>query len=463
MPSKISWKSIPGARPIGLSLLFSISFTCLAQEPELVRPPDGPAYREGRILIIPKAGRAAALGRFHGQTGARLRKAFPRLGNIHVLDLPRGVSARDAVARYRQSGHVETVGLDYWIEATAVPNDPRFASGEQWHLNNLGQNGGSADADIDAPEAWNIQNSASNIIVAVIDSGIRLSHQDLTNNLWINPGEIPGNGLDDDANGIVDDVHGINAINNTGLPTDDTGHGSHVSGIIGASGNNGTGVSGIAWRVRIMPCKFLSGSGGVLSDLVQCLDFARSKGAKVINCSFETPTFDSVFSNAFWNLRADGIIVVAAAGNSGSDNDVAPKYPASFAMDNIVAVMATSRTDGYEGYNYGLRSVHLGAPGIGGLAGQYGILSTYYRSDTDYAYLSGTSMAAPCVSGAVALLLAKFPGLTYDQNHRPPAWHGRSPAQLGGQMHHWRPIESGQSPIRRVHHTTSVLFLGAHQ
>ena len=393
---------------VGL-LITLLQLAVSAQEPVVVRPPDEPAYREGRILIIPKAGRAAALGRFHGQTGARLRKAFPRLANIQVLELPRGLSARDAITRYRQSGHVETVELDYWIEASASPNDPNFINGNQWHLNNFGQAGGLAGADIHAPEAWSIRNSASNIIVAVIDSGIRLSHQDLTNNLWINPGEIAGNGLDDDANGIVDDVHGINAVVTitSGNPNDDTGHGTQVSGIIGAAGNNGVGVSGVAWKVKILPCKFLSGIGGFQDDLVQCLDYAIAKGARVINCSFTTPVSSVTLSNAFLELRNAGIVVVAAAGNESRDNDMTPSYPASFPMDNIVAVTATTRTDG-QAYNYGANSVHLGAPGVS-------IYSTDYSSDASYSSDNGTSFAVPCVSGALALLMAEFPGLTYRQ------------------------------------------------
>ena len=394
---------------VGL-LITLLQLAVSAQEPVVVRPPDEPAYREGRILIIPKAGRAAALGRFHGQTGARLRKAFPRLANIQVLELPRGLSARDAITRYRQSGHVETVELDYWIEASASPNDPNFINGNQWHLNNFGQAGGLAGADIRAPEAWSILNSASNIIVAVIDSGIRLSHQDLTNNLWTNPGEIAGNALDDDANGIVDDVHGINAVGTitSGNPTDDYGHGTHVSGIIGAVGSNGVGVSGVAWKVKIMPCKFLDSSGGgALSDLQECLDYASAKGAKVINCSFESPVSSVTLSNAFLELRNAGIIVVAAAGNSGTDNDIFPKYPASFPMDNIISVTATTRTDD-QAYNFGATSVHLGAPGVS-------IFSTHNLSDSHYTSDSGTSFAAPSVAGAAALLLAEFPGLTYRQ------------------------------------------------
>ena len=408
MPSKISW-TIFGARLGALCLLALAPPAGLAQEPVIVRPPDGPAYREGRVLIIPKTGRGAALGRFHGQLGARLRKAFPRLANIHVVELPRGLSARDAVARYRQSGHAAVVELDYWIGASTSPNDPRFTNGDQWHLNNFGQAGGLADADIDAPEAWSIRNSASNIVVAVVDSGIRSSHQDLTNTLWINPGEIAGNGVDDDANGFVDDVHGMNAVGaGSGNPNDDFGHGTHVAGVIGATGNNGLGVSGVAWGVKIMSCKFLDRFGdGTLSDLDECLDYAVAKGAKVVNCSFESSVASVTLSNAFLELRNAGILVVAAAGNNGTDNDVSPRFPASFPMDNIIAVTATTRTDD-QAYNYGATSVHLGAPGVS-------ILSTRNQSDSHYTSDSGTSYAAPCVAGAAALLLAEFPGLTYRQ------------------------------------------------
>ena len=408
MPSKISW-TIYGPRLAALFLLALAPSAGLAQEPVFVRPPDGPAYREGRILIIPKAGRAEALERFHGQMGTRLRKAFPRLANIQVVELPRGFPARDAVARYRQSGHAAVVELDYWIGASTSPNDPRYTNGDQWHLNNFGQAGGLTDADIDAPEAWSIRNSASNIVVAVIDSGIRFSHQDLTNSLWINPGEIAGNGLDDDANGFVDDVHGMNALGaGSGNPNDDFGHGTHVAGIIGATGNNGLGVSGIAWSVKIMSCKFLDASGnGTFGDLIDCLNYAVTKGAQIVNLSIESSVSNAALSNAFQSVRDAGIIVMAAAGNSGTDNDLFPKYPASFGLDNIIAVTATTRTDG-QAYNYGANSVHLGAPGVS-------ILSTRNQSDSHYLSDSGTSYAAPCVAGAAALLLAEFPELTYRQ------------------------------------------------
>jgi hypothetical protein len=411
MPSKFS-REILQARLAAL-LLFSLVPPATSDEsPMVIRPPLGPAFRDDRILIIPKLGHAGELSRFSGQVGARVLKAFPETANIHVLALPKGASAPEYVRRYRQSGHVQVADLDYWIDLAALPNDPAFITGGQWHLNNTGQDGGVADADIDAPEAWDTLNSASNIIVAVIDSGIRQTHEDLAGNLWVNPSEIPGNGIDDDHDGIVDDVHGLNAAANSGDLTDNCGHGTHVAGILGAVGNNGLGVCGVSWRVQIMACKFLTGSisscGGSESDLIQCLDYARLKGAKVINCSIVTPSTSAALSNAFWAVRNAGIVVVAAAGNSGTDNDVTPYYPASFAMDNVVAVTATTRADEFANLNYGANSVHLGAPGVD-------ILSTFYRSDADYATQTGTSLAAPCVAGAIALLRARFPSADYRQ------------------------------------------------
>jgi subtilisin family serine protease len=407
MPSKFFWTSLR-ARETALFLCLLLPCTALTQ-PKVIRPIDGPAYRADRILIIPKPGHAGALGQLHAQSRARVLKAFPRLANIHGVELPGGVDAVEMVERYRGSGHVLAADLDHWIEPVAAPNDPGYTSGDQWHLNNTGQSGGLVDADIDAPEAWNTLNSASNIIVAVIDSGLLQTHEDLTANLWVNPDEIAGNGIDDDGNGIIDDVHGFNAAATpaSGNLTDQIGHGTHVSGIVGAVGNNGKGVAGVAWKVQIMVCKFLVPGGGDLLDAVECLDYATAKRAKVINCSFVAPGFNGTLSNAFWAVRNEGIIVVAAAGNSGANNDVSPQFPASFKIDNVVAVTATTRTDS-QGYNYGATSVHLGAPG-------FDILSTSFGSNTSYGYMSGTSMASPCVAGAVALLRTRFPTWTHQQ------------------------------------------------
>lgn len=403
-----------------IAILLSLAGTPAATAaplPRVTRLTDGTEFREDRILIIPKANRAAELGRFHGQVGARARKSLRRMSNIVVLELPGGVSARDIVERYRRSGHVDAVSLDVVLRACALPDDPLVANGGQWHLNNFGQSSGVFGADIHASEAWEIQNNATNVIVAVVDSGARITHQDLASSLWVNPNEVPGNGIDDDGNGVVDDIHGINAIPNppTGNLADGAGHGTHVAGIIGARSNNSLGGSGVAPGARIMICKFLNDAGsGFLSDMVQALDYASSEGARIANCSFEIPynllnaSDFAVMSNAFWNLRSAGVLVTAAAGNSGLDTDLAPRYPACFDIDNIVAVMASSRQDTYTLYNYGLTTVDLAAPGIS-------IYSTYNHFDSEYVPLSGTSMAAPSVAGAAALILAKYPNLSAQQ------------------------------------------------
>jgi subtilisin family serine protease len=363
--------------------------------------------RDDRLLIIPKRGHEEALQALHGRSRAHVLRSFPAVGNVQILEVPKGTDTRALAIQYRESGLVDTADPDHWITLSATPNDPGYTSGDQWHLNNTGQSGGLPDADIDAPEAWETINSASNIVVAIIDSGIRQTHLDLAANLWINPGEIPNNGIDDDGNGFVDDVHGINAVAHNGNPEDDVGHGTHVAGIIGAVGNNGVGVSGVAWKVQLMACKFLDRFGGSESTLTECLSYARTHGAKVINCSFVATNFTSTLSNVFWNLRQAGIVVTAAAGNESSNNDLSPRYPASFQIDNIVAVTATTRTDSQR-YNYGPTSVHLGAPGDR-------ILSTFNGSDNDYVLLDGTSMAAPCVAGAVALMRARSPSSTHQQ------------------------------------------------
>src|SRR6266545_3713149 len=214
--------------------------------------PAAVSYREDRILIIPKAGHEADLDRAHAIERVKIYRKLIGLGNIHILQLPKGADPRVLVERYRRGGHVETADLDYntWRPA-ASPNDPHFLNGLQWQLNNTGQSSGTPDADIDAPEAWDIQNMATNVIVAFTDTGLRITHEDLAPNLWTNPGESGGgketNNIDDDLNGYIDDVHGINAVNNTGDLFDEYNHGTHVAGIACAAGNNGAGICGIAW------------------------------------------------------------------------------------------------------------------------------------------------------------------------------------------------------------------------
>ncbi|HEX5223214.1 MAG TPA: S8 family peptidase [Verrucomicrobiae bacterium] len=362
-----------------------------------------------RILVKPKSG--LSLVTLHQNTKVQVLAQFPGMGGLEIIQPQSGTTPEGLLAIYRQSELVEYAELDRVVHAMLDPNDTHFQNGNAWHVNNYGQSGGIAGADIKAREAWDIRTDASSVIVAVLDSGARFAHQDLTSNLWRNPGEISGNGLDDDGNGYIDDVHGINAIVNNGNPSDDYGHGSHVAGIVGAVGNNNAGVVGVCWQVQLMICKFIDSAGnGWVSDAIKSIDYARSKGAKVINLSWGEPEYNSqALYDAIASARDAGIIVVCACGNESLNNDVTPLYPASFSLNNILSVAATTRRDELASFScYGPSTVDLGAPGDT-------IASCSSDSNTSYQYRSGTSMAAPMVAGACALVWAQFPSDNYSQ------------------------------------------------
>ena len=293
---------------------------------------------------------------------------------------------------------------DYIALASLAPNDERFLSGEQWGLSNDGRNGGVAAVDIAAEAAWDIRSNAEALVVAVIDSGVDLEHEDLRANLWLNEDEIPGNGIDDDANGYVDDVHGIDAAARDSDPSDSNGHGTHSAGTIGAVGNNRIGTTGVAWQARIMPLKFISSKGaGAVSDAVELIDYAIDNGARVLSNSWGTGAYSQALADAAQRAAEREVVLVASAGNFGKDADLYPNYPASFEHANIVSVAAMRRDGGLASFsNYGRASVDLAAPGES-------ILSTWGGEGEAYKELSGTSMAVPFVSGAVALAMAEYP------------------------------------------------------
>ena len=361
-------------------------------------------FRPDRLIVLPKTG--AHLDKDPAHRSRRTLKSYKSLGGLQVVQLAPGEDVQRALERYRASGLVEFAEPDYKLYASSLPNDPQFSNGTQWALRN-----GSSGRDIHAVAAWDTLSSASNIVVAVIDSGIRYTHEDLADNMWVNPNEVPDNGIDDDGNGTIDDIHGINLVHHTGDPMDDGNHGTHVAGVIAAVGNNGRGISGVAWKAKLMACKFLDSNGeGDTSDAIDAIDYARSMGAQVINASFGGPDYSASLFTAIQLARNAGVIVVAAAGNEISDTDLIPTYPACYALDNIVVVGGTSRSDAIDlGYsNWGSSSVDLFAPGSS-------IYSTWGSSDTAYQSLSGTSMATPHVAGALALMKARFPNLTYSQ------------------------------------------------
>jgi len=304
---------------------------------------------------------------------------------------------------------VQYVSLDYLVQADLLPNDPRF--GELWGLHNTGQSGGTADADIDAPEAWEISTGSSGIVVGVIDTGVDYNHEDLAANIWRNTGEIPGNGIDDDGNGYVDDIYGMDAYNGDSDPMDDHNHGTHVAGTIGAVGGNGIGVVGVNWQVRIMALKFLgAGGSGSTSGAIECINYAVTMAARGVNIrvlsnSWGGGGFSTALRDAIQTAANSGILFVAAAGNDAANNDATPHYPSSYDLPNVLAVASTDRYDQRSSFSsYGFSTVDVAAPGSS-------VLST--TRNNQYATFSGTSMATPHISGIAALILASNPTMSY--------------------------------------------------
>jgi subtilisin family serine protease/outer membrane protein assembly factor BamB len=370
-------------------------------------------YADGAVLAKPLAAQTSDLAAAEAREGRSLRKIFPQLGDLRVLAPAPNESVADAVTRLRATGRYEFVEPDYIKHPLALPDDPRFTSGEQWYLRNTGQDGGTSGADIGATAAWNIRSDASSVIVAIIDTGIHATHEDLAANLWTNPAEIPNNGIDDDNNGYVDDVHGINSIaalrsRASGDPDDDVGHGTFVAGLIGAVGNNTKGITGVAWKVKLMALKFDDAEGSATtSNEIECIDYAIAKGAQIINISYGDYFYSQSEYDAIKRAKAAGIVIVAAAGNDSVNTDTYPVFPASYLLDNVVAVGATDRRDALSSFsNYSTGSIELGAPGSD-------ILSTSYTDDDAYVTRDGTSFSAPLTVGALALLRAQFPTEVY--------------------------------------------------
>ncbi len=279
----------------------------------------------------------------------------------------------------------------YSINKTA--NDPMF--GQLWGMKNIGQadstnKAGVAGVDIGVEQAWDITTGSKDVLVAVIDTGIDYNHPDLKGNLWTNQAELNGSpGIDDDGNGIIDDIYGANFVNAaqpTGNPLDDHGHGSHCSGTIGATGNDGKGIVGVAWNVRIMAVKFLSASGsGSLDGALKGIDYATKMGAKIMSNSWGGGGYSETLKQAIERSNAAGALFVAAAGNESNNNDANPTYPATYDVPNILTVAAVDNRGQIASFsNYGKNKVHVGAPGVN-------IVSSVKGGGYDS--WSGTSMA----------------------------------------------------------------------
>ncbi len=324
------------------------------------------------------------------------------------IRLPESLSVDEAEHILREVPEVLFSEPNYIVHTTGTPDDTSFSN--QWGFHNTGSGGGTNDADIDAVEAWDKSTGSSSIVVAVVDEGIDYTHSDLADNIWTNPNEIAGNGVDDDGNGYVDDVHGWDFNHGDASTYDGTSedrHGTEVAGIIGAVGNNGAGVAGVCWNVRIMSVKFISYGSGTVADAISALNYAADQGARVVNCSWGGSSYSSALESAFADLKNAGVLVVTSAGNSGKNTDTSSHYPSNYSLANIISVAATDKNDLLSSFsNYGETTVDLGAPG-----------SSIYTTSPggNYAYFSGTSAASPFVTGAAALALSVSPGLTYQE------------------------------------------------
>ena len=360
--------------------------------------------KEGEILV-----------RFKDSVSPADRDAsHPRRGNLKLRELKRsGVhqvlvspeqTLEAALASYRNDPGVAYAEPNYAIQAMVTPNEPAF--NQLWGLNNTGQTLGVPGADIRALSAWGITTGSSNVVVMVIDSGVDYTHPDLAANIWVNPGEIPGDGIDNDGNGYIDDVYGIDVVNGDSDPKDDYGHGTHVAGTIGAVGNNSLGVVGVNWNVKILPCKILDAlGGGSIADAVTCLEYARELKARGVNIVATNNSYGGLapFSQTMRDAidAQRDILFVAAAGNFGIDNDTVDFFPANFKAPNVISVAATDKSDLMPDFtDFGRRTVHIGAPGVE-------ITSTVPFNN--YLSANGTSMAAPHVAGLAALLKAQTP------------------------------------------------------
>lgn len=375
--------------------------------------------KEGELIVKFKPGASEEMkDKIHDRHGSKKIRKFRSL-NIHHVKFKKGMSIEEAIAIYRAEPNVEYAEPNYLLTIQDIPNDSYF--NYLWNLYNTGQTGGTPGADIDASRAWGITNGSNTVVIAVIDTGIDYNHSDLFQNMWVNLAEYNGAaGADDDGNGYVDDVRGINTFDHVSDPMDDHGHGTHVAGTIGAVGNNSMGVSGVNWNVMIIPCKFLGSEGyGYTDGAIECLEYIRAlkeKGINIIatNNSWGGGGYSQALYDAIDAQRKSDILFIAAAGNDNIDNDQYDFYPAGYSLPNLLSVAATDPNDVKAWFsNFGRRTVHVGAPGTDIVSLRATGTDMYSDgnhfippgdSSAQYYKASGTSMAAPHTTGLAALI-----------------------------------------------------------
>jgi len=348
---------------------------------------------------------------FHDRVEDRIENAE----GWEAIDDLDNASASNTVEEYLRLPEVEDAEPNYVIKldeaegplVPVLPRDPQFEN--QWALSNSGQRGGKEGADISATLAWAKTTGSDKVVVAVLDTGVDYTHEDLAGNMWTRPDSMEP--YHDDQLGTIDDVDGFNAIDNASDPMDDNGHGTHCAGIIGAEGENDIGIAGVNWKVQIMPLKFMNAGGfGNTKDAIEAINYVidRKKhgvNVRIISASWGSTQKSRALGDVIRKAYENDILFVAAAGNASTNNDRTPHYPSSY--DNVLSVAALDRHDQLASFsNYGVKSVAIAAPGAE-------ILSTWL--DNQYEEKSGTSMATPVVAGVAALVLAEHPRMSVDE------------------------------------------------
>jgi thermitase len=376
------------------------------------------AFRRPEVLVKFRSGVSQEriediTSRLHDRVEDRI-ESDPGLESIDDLD---DADPATIVAEYSRLPEVEYAEPNFEIELDTIdgplvpvlPHDPLFSN--QWALSNSGQRGGKEGADISAALAWARTTGSEDVVVAVLDSGVDYTHQDLAGNMWTRPDGLAP--YHDDELGTIDDENGFNAIDNASDPMDENGHGTHCAGIIGAEGENDLGIAGVNWKVQIMPLKFMNAGGfGTTKDAIEAINYVieRKKAGvnvRIISASWGSTQKSRALEEIIRKAYENDILFVAAAGNGSTNNDKSPHYPSSYDVPNVISVAALDRHDQLASFsNYGPKSVALAAPGAE-------ILSTWLGNG--YEEKSGTSMATPVVSGVAALILAEHPHMSVDQ------------------------------------------------
>ena len=345
----------------------------------------------------------------------RVEDSIENVGWEAIDDLD-NADAAAIVAEYSRLPEVEYAEPNFEVELDVIdgplvpvlPHDPQFT--EQWALANSGQRGGKEGADISATLAWATTTGSDKVVVAVLDSGVDYTHEDLAENMWVRPaGMAP---YRDNELGTIDDLNGYNAIDNGSDPMDENGHGTHCAGIIGAEGENNLGIAGVNWKVQIMPLKFMNAGGfGTTKDAIEAINYVieRKKAGvnvRIISASWGSTQRSRALEQAIRKAYENDILFVAAAGNASVNNDRSPHFPSSYDVPNVISVAALDRHDQLARFsNYGAKSVAIAAPGVD-------ILSTWLGNQ--YEEKSGTSMATPVVAGVGALILSENPRMSVD-------------------------------------------------